>query len=231
MNNILTIIPARGGSKRVAGKNKKVLLNKPLVAWSIEQAIALESMCSIVSTDDADIADIARECGITSFMRSAEYATDISSVIDVVFEVLDFYESKKQHFDAVLLLQPTSPFRTTESIKQAIALFEKGGGESVVSVSLGSAHPHWCKTVENGVLMSFSEGFDASVRSQDLPDVYQLNGSIYLSSVENLKRTQSFYSENTQALIIDSEEETLDIDTPFDWLVAEAIAKKIKDDT
>lgn len=227
MNSFLAVIPARSGSKRVVGKNKKKLGNKPLIAWSLEQINAVDLKPHVVvSTDDTDIVSIAKKYKANPIIRSAKYATDVSTVIDAVLEVLEVYESKQQCFDAVLLLQPTSPFRTSVSIQRAIELYKNGNGESVVSVNRASTHPHWCKTIENGVLKPFDKNFNDSVRSQDLPDVYQLNGSIYLSSVKNLKERRSFYSTNTQALIIDSEEEALDIDTPFDWLVGEAVANK-----
>ncbi|MDQ7059372.1 MAG: acylneuraminate cytidylyltransferase family protein [Ghiorsea sp.] len=228
MSRILIIIPARGGSKRVPRKNIKLLQGHPLIAWSILAAQSAVSDIVVVSTDDDEIASIARHYNAeVPFLRSPAYATDSATVIDAVLEVVDYYENTGVSFEAVLLLQPTSPFRSAQSIMKAIAMYEANSGqESVVSVSPAAVHPFWFKQVEDGVLLPFDERFDVSTRSQDLPNIYQLNGSVYLSSVENLRKNKSFYSGKTQALVIESEEESLDIDTQFDWLVAETIAKK-----
>ena len=230
MAKVLVVIPARGGSKRVPGKNKRFLGGQPLVSWTIQTATSALDAKVVVSTDSADIADIARKYdGIDVFMRSPQYATDEASVIDVILEVLNYYEGKGVYFESTLLLQPTSPFRTIESIQEAIALYERSNGESIVSVSPAATHPYWCKKVEHGNLLPFDDKFDANIRSQDLPPVYQLNGSIYLSSVKNIKENKSLYSKKTKAFIIDNEEEAVDIDTPFDWLIAEAIANRWSD--
>jgi len=222
--NILTIIPARSGSKRIPGKNSKILSGLPLIAWSIKSALngLLENV--VVSTDSQEIADISLKYGAkVPFMRSYEFATDEASIVDVVIEMIEFYQKSEQAFDAVLLLQPTSPFRTIETIRSAINQFD--AKESVISISPARSHPYWCKRIENGELFSFNDMQDLSLeRSQDLPNAYELNGSIYLSSIDNIIKNKSFYSDNTRALIISSEEEALDIDTPFDWFIAEAIA-------
>ncbi len=221
---ILSLIPARAGSKRIPSKNTKHLLGVPLIAWSIQSALNSKLENVIVSTDDKKIADIALKYGAKiPFMRSNELATDEANVVDVVIEVIDFYQRAGEVFDAVLLLQATSPFRTTETIQSAISQFD--GKQSVISVSPTNSHPYWCKKVENGELLPFNNMQNSSLkRSQDLPKAYQLNGSIYLSSIDNIIKNKSFYSHNTRALIINSEQEALDIDTPFDWFVAEAIA-------
>jgi CMP-N-acetylneuraminic acid synthetase len=222
---ILTIIPARAGSKRVPFKNIKILGDKPLIAWTIELAKHADLMPILVSTDSEEIYQKSKDLGVTSYMRSPSFATDSASVIDVVIEGLKFYKNQGESFDGVLLLQPTSPFRTLDSIKKAISLFNLGGGESVVSVSRAKTHPYWCKSINKGMLLPFDGSYGTlPERSQDLPDVYGLNGLIYLATVEVILNRKSFYSINTQALVIESEEESLDIDTPFDWLVAEAIA-------
>jgi CMP-N,N'-diacetyllegionaminic acid synthase len=223
-SKILTIIPARAGSKRIPGKNSKHLSGIPLIAWSIKSALDSLLEYVVVSTDNQKIADISLKYGAkVPFIRSYEFATDEASVIDVVLEVIELYQQSEQAFDAVLLLQPTSPFRTIETIRSAINQFD--GKESIISVSPARSHPYWCKRIENGELFSFNNMQDLSLkRSQDLPNAYELNGSIYLSSIDNIIKNKSFYSDNTRALIISSEEEALDIDTPFDWFIAEAIA-------
>jgi CMP-N,N'-diacetyllegionaminic acid synthase len=225
---ILGIIPARGGSKRIERKNEKLLAGKPLLAWSIEAAQDLEFVKVMVSTDDGIIAKIATGLGAeVPFLRSKKYASDEANIVDAVIEVLEFYEREGLFFQAVLLLQPTSPFRTKESIREAVSLHKNSQFESVVSVNRARTHPYWCKKIEHGVLVPFNQSYDGvKLRSQDLPEVYELNGSIYLASVSTLKATKSFYSLNTQALVV-SEHESLDIDTPYDWLQAVTRAKMV----
>ena len=229
-NKILAIIPARSGSKRIPHKNIKMLGDKPLMAWSIETAIKSKKFYNvIVSSDDKEIAAIGREYGAeVPFLRNPEFASDTATVIDAVVEVVEHYERNGIKFDAVMLLQPTSPFRSVKSIDQAIEVYLSSAGESVVSVGPALVHPYWCKKVVNGILEPFVNTPDdiISTRSQDLPEAYQLTGSIYLSSVINLKKNQSFYSQSTHALIVESEQESIDIDTPFDWELAELIAGK-----
>ena len=226
---ILAIIPARSGSKRIPHKNIKMLGGKPLVAWSIEAAIKANKFYKVVvSSDDEKIAAISREYGAeVPFLRNPEFASDTATVINAVLEVVEHFERNGIKLDAVMLLQPTSPFRSVKSIDQAIELYTNSVGESVVSVSRALVHPYWCKKVVNGILEAFVDTPDdiVNTRSQDLPEAYQLNGAIYLSSLDNLKRNKSFYSKSTHALVIESEYEGIDIDTPLDWLVAEAILK------
>lgn len=225
--NIIAIIPARAGSKRLPGKNTKTLGDKPLLAHTIQAA--LDASCFehlIVSTEDAEIAEVAKYYGAeVPWLRSTQFATDDSPVIDSVTEVLQkLIVNKKSNVDAVMLLQPTSPFRSTVSILRAVELFERVQPESVVSVSPASTHPFWCKMIDaQGVIKPFCSEQEMPARFQDLPPVYQLNGLIYLSNVRNLYQQKSFYSPNTQALIIDDPKESVDIDTTFDWLVAETI--------
>lgn len=219
---MLVVVPARSGSKRVPGKNGRLLGGKPLICWTIEAALKAQLRRIVVSTDDKHLAEFALGCGAeVPFLRCPLNASDEASVIDVVLEVLDHFVEKGKHFDSVLLLQPTSPFRTAETIRAAIDIFD--GKDSVISVSPARAHPSWCKRVKEGLLYSFDDTFDPTKRSQDLSTVYELNGSVYLASVQTLRESRSFYSADPKAIIIESEVESLDIDTPFDWIVAEAI--------
>jgi len=230
-SNIIIIIPARGGSKRIPNKNIKLLGDKPLLAWTVQQALKFSAANVVVSTDDKKVADMAIELGAeVPFMRSNKFASDDANVIDAVLEVLEYYAKLDIKFDGVLLLQPTSPFRSIKTINKAVSMFFNSNGESVVSVSPVSSHPYWHKKIKNGVLIPFDSNYDgSSIRSQDLPDVYELNGLIYLSSPENLKEQRSFYSLNTKGFVVSSRTESIDIDTPFDWLLAETIlSQRIK---
>lgn len=224
---ILAFIPARGGSKRLPGKNIRPLCGLPLIAHTLHTAQAAACFSRIlVSTDAPEVAAIAQEHGGEApWLRSAENSSDTSTAMDAIEEVLARIETDGGPLpDAVMLLQPTSPFRSVESIHRAIELFEQSDGESVVSVSPAASHPLWCKRISpEGELLPFIPDAETNLRSQDLPPAYALNGLIYLTSMATLRERRSLYSEHTHALVIETPEEALDIDTPFDWLVAEAL--------
>lgn len=228
---IIAVIPARAGSKRVPGKNTKKLGPWPLLAWSIRIALASKALERvIVSTEDASIADVARDHGAdVPHLRSPHLATDKARAEDVLIEALDWIKQDGASSDGVMLLQPTSPFRRKDSIHKAIILF-KEHGESVVSVSPSKIHPFWCKTVSpEGELIPFTKDAPDIRRTQDLPPVYQINGLIYLAKPETLIEGETLYSKHTRALIVDNPLETVDIDTPLDWLIAETIWNDQKD--
>lgn len=225
--DMVAVIPARAGSKRVPGKNTRELGGRPLIAWTIRTALEAGLDDVFVSTDDEKTAGIARAYGAVPVARSRELATDKASVVPAVIELLDHFENDGDVIDSVLLLQPTSPFRSVDTIKRAVSLFRESRGDSVVSVSLVKEHPSWCKKIEDGALVPLLSDNDGSMlRSQDLDDVYCLNGLIYLSTSRSLRRQETFYSETTRPLIVRSEREALDIDTEHDWMVAESLAER-----
>ncbi|MES2016803.1 MAG: acylneuraminate cytidylyltransferase family protein [Pseudomonadota bacterium] len=222
---ILALIPARGGSKRLPGKNIRVLGGKPLIAWSIELASAIPAICAtLVSTDDPSIAEVSRRAGaLVPWLRPAALSTDTASSVDVVLHALDWYEAQHGSVDGVLLLQPTSPFRSCASVLRGIAAFEAGGGQSVVGVSPCQDHPMWSMRLEGAQLRPFMDGAGLGMRSQDLPPAYVVNGSFYLITPSRLRAERAFIGEATNALVIDSPQEALDIDTAWDWALAEAV--------
>lgn len=227
MKRIVAVVPARGGSKRLPGKNTRLLGGVPLLAHTLRSAQTSGCFSRVlVSTDDETIAAVARSHGgDVPWLRSAENAGDTSGSVDVVLEALDRLAGEPGGVpDAVALLQPTSPFRSVDTIRRGVSLFESGAGESVVSVSPAADHPWWCRTVNaQGEMRPFFPGAVPGARSQDLPPVYVLNGVLYIASVATLRDRRSFESPRTRALVLDSPEEVLDIDTPFDWMVAEAV--------
>ncbi|MDH5763288.1 MAG: acylneuraminate cytidylyltransferase family protein [Nitrospinota bacterium] len=229
---ILAIIPARGGSKRIPGKNLKLLGDKPLIVWSIEVALASKSFDRVmVSTEDSKIAEVSKNFGAeVPWLRPAHLASDEATSEDVVIDFLNRINTETGAMpDALMLLQPTSPFRTVRSIHRAIDLFEKSGGDSIVSVSPPATHPYLCKVLdENGEMKPFIPDQPEIHRTQDLPAVYQLDGVIYLASTQNILVEKNFYSKHTRGLIIDDPHESIDIDTPFDWLMAETILAESK---
>jgi CMP-N,N'-diacetyllegionaminic acid synthase len=220
---VLALIPARGGSKRLPGKNVKLLGGNPLIVWSIAVSKNIESICDIlVSTDKQDIADVASNAGaLVPWLRPAHFAGDKASSVDVALHALDWYESEKGKVDGLLLLQPTSPFRSRKTVLRGLSLFKKNKYCSVIGVSPSESHPMWCFRIENGLLIPYIDNSLSSLRSQDLPPAYTPNGSFYLISPKELRSTKSFYSQKTLPLLMESFYENIDIDTEWDWKIAE----------
>ncbi len=223
----LAVIPARGGSKRLPGKNIRLLAGLPLIAWTIRTAIAAKVFHRVVvSTDDAEIAEIAIKYGASvPWLRPGALSTDKAASIDVVLHALSQCESEHATYGSVMLLQPTSPFRRVETIRRAFAVHEQAGNPPVVSVCPAKAHPAWCFLVDpEGHLRGYCGDDAFPARSQDLSPAYQLNGSIYLATAHDLRTERSFLTPRTQALLVPQPEESIDIDDSWDWQLAECIA-------
>lgn len=221
---ILALIPARGGSKRLPGKNIRLLGGKPLIAWSIDTAKGMPKICDIlVSTDDPLIADIARGAGaLVPWLRPAELASDIAGSADVAIHALDWYEREHGTVDGLLLLQPTSPFRSRESLLQGIELFCAHQGSSVIGVSPAESHPAWCFQIDGQKMTPFIDRDGMHLRSQDLPPAYVVNGALYLIDPLYLRSQKRFFDADTLPLVMAEPQEAIDIDTEWDWCVAEA---------
>lgn len=224
---ILAVIPARAGSKRLPGKNVMQLAGLPLIAWTIRAALAADVFDRVlVSTDDAGVAAMGIEHGASApWLRPDELSTDTATSIDVVLHALSACESEGATADSVMLLQPTSPFRSVGTIRRAVELHSQAGSPPVVSVCPAKSHPAWCFLVDSEGRMRGYAGDDAlPARSQDLPPAYQLNGSVYLASADDLRREGSFFCPRTRALVVTQPEESIDIDDAWDWRLAECIA-------
>jgi len=227
---ILALVPARGGSKRVPNKNIRELGGKPLINWSIEAAQGIPEILDIlVSTDSLVIADVARAAGaLVPWLRPAELSTDTATSIVVCMHALDWYEKENGQVDGLLLLQPTSPFRKTQTIQAAIQLFKKYAKRPVVAFSPAESHPMWCYRVAGDAIYPFVHGVDQPTRSQDLPPAYVVNGEVYLATPGYLRANSSFLGSETvplviedKLLVIEDKREALDIDSDWDWLLAE----------
>jgi CMP-N,N'-diacetyllegionaminic acid synthase len=226
---ILGIIPARGGSKGVPGKNIKLLNGKPLLQYTAE--IALESKCLtdlILSSDDDQIITVAKSLGIQApFIRPSALAEDQIPTIDVIIHTLQWYESKAIFFDAVCLLQVTSPFRTVEFLNKAIEKFIASGCDSLVSVQKvpHEYNPHWTFEVNPEGNLKIATGEDQIIsRRQELPIAYHRDGSIYIMKTEVLLHQYSLYGKST-AFIESPPEFYVNIDTLADWKKAELMIK------
>jgi CMP-N,N'-diacetyllegionaminic acid synthase len=223
--NILAIVLARGGSKRLPGKNIRLLGDKPLIAWSIDAARSVAEIGAIlVSTDDPAIAAVCADGGaLVPWLRPAELASDTATSVDAVLHALDWYEVQHGAVDGVLLLQPTSPFRSAATLRRGIGLFDAKGRRPVVGVSPCASHPMWTMKLAGDYLAPFLPAQAQVSRAQDLPPAYAINGAFYLIAPSDLRAGRSFVGDRTVPLIIDSPREALDIDTAWDWTVAEAV--------
>ncbi len=222
---ILGIIPARGGSKGLPGKNIKELHGKPLIAWTIEAGLDCELIDElIVNTDSDEIAEVARQHGgRVPFLRPAELAGDTASTIDVLRHTLQWYEERDRRFELVLLLQPTSPLRSAADIQGALRLFRDKKARAVVSVCPVEHHPHWSNQLpEDRCMAGFLRPQVINKPRQQLPKYYGLNGAIYLAAVDFLMAHGSFFGERTYAYVMDRER-SVDIDTAMDFQLAELL--------
>ena len=224
--SVLAIIPARGGSKGLPGKNIKELCGKPLIAWSIETAKACSNVDRIVvSTDDRKIAEIAKKYGAeVPFMRPAELATDTASTIDVIFHTTEWLKKHEDFQPAyILLLQPTSPLRTVKDIEGAIQILKAKDARAVVSVCETDHHPWWSNTLpEDGNMRNFLKPEILNKRRQDLPVFYRLNGAIYLAETSYLYENNGFFGPETFAYKM-PKEHSVDIDSNVDLKLAQVL--------
>jgi len=223
---ILALILARGGSKRLPHKNIRLLGGRPLIVWSIDVVRDTGSVCDVlVSTDDRAIADVARGSGaLVPWLRPAELATDTSQSIDACLHALDWYERHKGAVEGVVLLQPTSPFRSRESVLRGIELFRQGRRQRpVVGVSPAASHPLWCFRIVEGALVPFMDEGGLHLRSQDLPPAHVVNGAFYLAAPEHLRSRKSFFGAEMLALVMGDPPESIDIDSEWDWRLAESV--------
>ena len=215
---LLALIPARGGSKGIPRKNIRLFCGKPLLQWSIDAALA--SACVdqvVVSTDDSEIADLAKAGGAeVPFLRPAELATDRASGIAPVLHALEHLPRVSD----VLLLQPTSPLRTSADIEAIVALRQQAGCESAVSLMPSAKHPAWMYGLSQEQRLEPLLELDEIHCRQQLPPAYVLNGALYLASRVFLLRQHSFIREDTVGYVMPPER-SVDIDTPFDWQWAE----------
>jgi len=227
---ILALIPARGGSKGLPGKNIKLLLGKPLIARTIGQVKKSKYVDKIVvSTDDLKIADISRKYGAeVPFLRPAALAADTASSASVILHAIDFLEKKNIFFDYICLLEPTSPLRETKDIDIPIEmLVNTHRAEAVVSISsLESRHPEFNITLtKNKYIRKYGTNeVIRTLRRQELKTAYFPEGTIYISTVSAFKRKKTFYHNKTLGYVVPRYKE-LEIDDAFDLVMAEAILK------
>jgi CMP-N,N'-diacetyllegionaminic acid synthase len=217
---VLGLIPARGGSKGIPGKNVRPLGGRPLLAWTAEAALASRRLSRVVlSTDDEGIAEAGRRCGLEiPFLRPAELARDDTPTLPVVRHALETLEDP---FDAVCLLQPTSPFRRAEDIDACIAMLEERGLDAVVSVLPVPAehNPCWVYFEDGAGLLRLATGEEQPIpRRQELPPAFHRDGSVYVTRRE-IVMAGSLYGRRLGGYVMP--EAGVNLDTPADWERAE----------
>ena len=223
---ILGLIPARGGSKGIKKKNIKLLGGKPLIQFAIESVINSKSIDEVVvSTDDIEIAEISASLGATiPFIRPAHLAADNSPTIDTMVHLMEYYQNNDVFYDAICLLQPTSPFRTSEDIDKAVQSFKEHDYDSLISVVPVPHHfnPHWTfKVNEDSNTLFLSTGEETIIpRRQELPKAYVRNGAIYLTKADVILKQKSIYGSKIGYYEMD-EDRSVNIDSMVDWEMAE----------
>ena len=221
---VLGLVPARGGSKGVPRKNVRDLVGKPLLAYTAEAALGAATLARIVlSTDDAEIAAVGRRCGLdVPFMRPAELSRDDTPTLPVVQHALRELERMGDRYDAVCLLQPTSPLRSASLIDECVSRFVSERPDSVISVRPVPAefNPHWVYFLDEDGSARLSTGERTPVvRRQDLPCAYHRDGAVYVTDCEVVK-AGSLYGERVLA-VVSPEGPTVNIDDEEDWRAAE----------
>ena len=225
--NILVVIPARGGSKGIPYKNIKPLAGKPLICYSIEVARQFTTDDNIcVTTDDDKIIEVVEGYGLkVPFKRPNHLATDTCGSNEVIQHAWQFYADRGKKYDAILLLQPTSPFRKVEFLKDAVGLYDDSI-DMVTSVKLSSCNPYYDGFEENEEgLLTICKGDGTIERRQDAPKVWQLNGSIYVINPNSLMKKGLAHFTRIRKYAM-TELYSVDIDNPLDWKVAELIVSE-----
>lgn len=219
---ILAIIPARGGSKGVPGKNIKELNGKPLIAWTIEAAQRSNYLDRLILSSDCEtIIHVAKTYGCeVPFIRDSRLAQDETPTMDVVFDAID----RCPGYEWIVLLQATSPLRNAHDIDNAIRHCMEHNARSCVSVCKAQENPHWMYTLNADGKMQALFKENTATRRQDLPTYYSLNGAIYIAQTEWLLKHRQFLNHETIAYVMPTER-SIDVDTAFDFLYLELLLK------
>lgn len=224
---VLAIIPARSGSKGIKDKNIRELNGKPLIAYTIE--VARESNLFediVVSTDSEKYAKISKEYGaVVPFLREEKLSSDTASSLDVILDVLEKMEKLGKRYETLVLLQPTSPLRTVENLKEAYNLYLKNKANAVVSVCEMEHSPLWSNILPIDNKM---DGFLKKIGNknrQQLEKYYRINGAVYIANTEYFRKYKDFYYENSYAYIM-PRENSIDIDEEIDFKIAEFLMKE-----
>ena len=221
---ILAIILARKGSKRLPNKNRLLLGGKPLFEWSINSSKKVNNICDIlVSTDDEKIIEFCRKKDVLiPWKRPKELAKDTSSSVDACIHALDWYEDNVSKVNGVILLQPTSPFRTHKTIEKGISLFKNNQDTTIVSVSKAKKKLEWMFQFNENLFLKplIEKKLNDGFKSQE---TYVLNGALYIISPQKLRNDKSFFGGKLKPIVMRSDVESIDIDTLLDFELAKIV--------
>ena len=228
----LAIVPARGGSKGLPGKNLRLLDGRPLVAWPVSAALGAASVDRvIISTDDVAIAEAARTAGAdVPFLRPAYLANDTASSMDVILHALDTLASQGHEYEYVILLEPTSPLTESSDVEDALSRLRAAGAaaDAIVGICrVESTHPEYdVRRDPNGLISPYAApDFKSLRRRQDIEELYFLEGSLYISRVEAFRRYKTFYHERTLGYEV-PRWKSVEVDDIFDFIMVEAVVRQ-----
>lgn len=226
-SHVVALIPARGGSKRLPGKNIKPLLGKPLIGYAIAAAKACPEISRvIVSTDDEQIAATAKGLGAeVPFMRPAELATDAATSLDVVIHAIAWLEASGQPVDILILIQGTSPLIFPSDLSAGIKQLQEKNLHSLVSMSPITDRPEWMYSLDNGVPKPFLEKRSHEVRTQDMAPLYRINGSFWITRRDTIIKRHRLVDDASLGAVIIPRERSIDIDELSDFVIAEGLLR------
>lgn len=226
---ILGLIPARGGSKGIPRKNIKKLGGQPLLKYTIDSGKRSKCLSKLIlSSEDSGIIEVAKSLGLeVPFVRPGDLSRDTTPSLDVLKHALKFYAEKDENFEAVCLLQATTPFRREDLIDEAIQKFNDGDYDSVISVREIPAefNPHWAFEAHDGSLKIATGESTPITRRQDLPKTYHRDGAIYITKTEVILNSNSLLGDNIGFIDV-SAQDYVNLDSMEDWKKAEEILKK-----
>ena len=224
---VLALIPARGGSKRIPKKNVKELAGKPLIGYSIEQAISATYVDYVfVSTDNNEIAEVSKRFGAEIIERPDQFATDTAGTLGVMKHALTSLEEKDLSPDIVVILQPTSPLRKAEQINEAIASLLDNNADTVLGVTKRHLSPKWILKKQGEELTFMQDNAFDTIRSQDQEETFEINGALYAYTKEVILSSEKYAWGKKILPIVMSKKESIDIDEMEDFEVAEALLRK-----
>ncbi|TDT51974.1 cytidylyltransferase domain-containing protein [Fonticella tunisiensis] len=223
----LAIIPARGGSKGIPRKNIINVNGKPLIQYTIDEAKKAQYLDRIiVSTDDEEIAEVSKKCGAeVPFLRPKELADDNSKTIDVLLHAINELVKQGNKYDYVVLLQPTQPLRKSWHIDESIKKIVESNEESLVSVTEVKEHPILMRTIDKNDRVENLLNVNSTVRRQDFPKFYKVNGAIYINKLNENFNNYTSLNDNKLAYIMDKKYD-IDIDEPIDLEIFEFLVKR-----
>lgn len=230
---ILAIILARGGSKGIPGKNIKNLAGKPLIAYTIEEALKSKYIDKLIlSTDDKEIAEVGEKHGAqVPFLRPKKLATDTATSEKAMLHTINCMEKNKDfNSQLVMLLQPTSPLRKVEDIDNSIEKIIDKKGDSLIGLSKAEKHPYWMMEIRDGKVVPYNENKRKKyTRRQDLPEIYNINGAIYITDTKLFKETLNRWAGKTIPYLM-PKKRSVDIDDMLDWRLAEVLLEEEKNE-